>query len=233
MNKIGSISLLCLVIATSTLADSDGYGCYGPEIIAWDDGGTGLNIVSFGANSGISKKVRVELPRKHGAISHGISCEKNKVSILLSGEKSQINDTKKYLMYVTEISVTGGNEPKITSDKPNHYRKWGAYYNGPRQVPMDNGIPINLLEEADFWLDNCRERNYQGLRERESILLDSDDEHHNYSLIFKYSNTFEPWENGGGQVTHRCVTAIEMRNTEGVLKDIVLIGDRASDESIH
>ncbi len=230
MKKIGSISLLCLVIATSALADSNGYGCYGPEIIAWDSGDrTGMHIVLFGTKSGISKKIRVELPRKHGSYSQGISCEKSKVSILLRGEKSQENEATKYLMYVTEISVTGENEPKITSDKPNHYQMWGTNYKGPRQVPMDDGIPINLLKEADFWLDDCRERN----RERESIRLDSDDEHHSYSLIFKYSNTFEPWENGGGQITHRCVTAIEMRNTEGVLVDIVLIGDRARDESVH
>ncbi len=215
MKKIGSILLLCLVVATSALADSNGYGCYGPEIIAWDDGDrTGLYIVSFGTNSGISKKVRVELPRRHGAISQGISCEKNKVSIQLRGEKSKKGHDTRDLMYITEISVTEEDGPKIISDQPNH---------------LEDGVPVVLMDKHDFWLDDCRERNL----ERESILLDSDDEHHSYSLIFKYLNAFDPWEDGGGQITHRCVTAIEMRNTEGVLKDIVVIGDRARDESIH
>jgi len=215
------------IIITKSFADSDSYGCYGNGVIAFDEAfkdPTGLYIILWGEKSRISKKFRIELPRRHGPYSQGIKCEKNKVSIYTRGvpPESNTKEITKYKMHLTEISLKDRSNPKIISDKPNHYQIW-LNYTRQEPEPLNDKIPILLIPEPNLNLKSCR---------KNEIKLESDDPNHTYHLLFNNSKTTSTVKNGYGSIFHRCETLLVMKNENAEIIQKAQIANTESEETI-
>lgn len=211
-------------------ADSYGYGCYGKGVIAFDEANkdsSGLYIILWGKDFGISKKTRVELPRKHGSYSQGISCENDSVSILLREKVKSPKSSSRYLMHLTEISLNTENSPKITSDTSNHYQVWNNYTDKSIE-PFNSTVQVVSLPEANISLggysNECKDR---------KIPLDSNDPAHKYYLVFDSKDSESTVKGGSGLIYHRCSTSITMHDASGKVIQETEVSNTEKIETIH
>jgi len=222
------LAVALLVFSTNNAwADSDGYGCHGSGIVVWEtafEDRRGLFYLLFDNQSGISEIQRVELPRDHGSYMQGIECDRDRISILLRDKIIPSEHARKYLMFVTDISVSPNQLPRVISDKPDHYQVW-KNYTDKTQEPLVKGASAALLSEPNFRLDGCEQA--------EDIVLDSDGESARFVLNFEYSNTFKPYAEGGGDSTTRCLTTVEMWDADEQLINSVVVADRSTTKSIY
>jgi len=221
------IMFLILIINTNSFADSDSYGCYGNGVIAFDESfkdSTGLYTILWGEPSGIYKKFRIELPRRHGSYSQGIKCDRDKVLIFTRGVPpiSNTKEITKYKMYITEISLKDRSNPKIISDKPNHYQIW-LNYTQRKTEPLNDETKIILLPEPNLNLKDCS---------KNEITLESDDAKHTYHLLFGNTKTKSTVKNGYSAISHRCETSLVMKDKNGKIIQKLQIADTESMETI-
>jgi len=220
--------LFLLTVGGFSYADSDGYGCYGKGVIAFDEAlkdRTGLYLILWGSDSGISEKYRVELPRKHGSYSQGISCKNNKVSIILREKVEAPRNESRYVMHITEISVA--TPPSIISDTKNHYQVWKNYTQKILE-PINDSTPIESLPEA-----NLRLGGYNNECTNRKVLLESEGSKHRYHLVFDSGESESTVTSGNGIIYHRCTTKVVMTTLTGEFVKEVLVAETEKQETIH
>jgi hypothetical protein len=198
-------------------ADSDGAGCYGNGYLTYEkhlEDPLGLYVVFIGDGS-ISNPVRVTLPRSVGAYLFGIKCDSSKISIALRGEEHRTGNRVEIPIYVTEISLTDRTQPKIINDQKNHVQIWENYTNkkleslgilGPRIVELP--IPsINVKLSG------------------KDIVLPSNDNRHEYRLVFLESETKSPDKEGLTHIFVRLKVQVIQRDLSGKVIQTAVITD--------
>ena len=227
MKRFILASFCLLLISANVFADSDGYGCYGDGVLAFDQAfkdRTGLYIITWGGPSGISKVLRVQLPRPHGSYSQGIQCGHDTVSILLRGVPA-VSNTKaltKFKMYLSEISLKDRMNPRIVSDAANHYQSW-VDYTQRAIAPLEDRTAVISLPDPNLNLNNC---------DKKEILLGSMDSQYTYHLMFDNSKSKSNVRNGYGTITHRCETVLLMKDKRGRVLKKVNVANTTSLETI-
>jgi len=232
-NRTISIMLLIMIFNTNSFANGNKgeYGCYGSGVIAFgeaSEGNTGLYIILLG-ESGISKKFRIELPRQYDLSSDGIKCDRDKVLILTTDNPTiQTREIRKSLKHLTEISLKDRKNPKVASDKPNHYAIWRNSTEF-RTEPVNDHTPIIRFPEPNLNFSRpCMTHNDP----KHEIVLEYDGPKYTYHLLFDATGGKSTVRNSVGSIFHRCKTFLLMRDENGQVMQRIQIADIETQETV-